>query len=206
MGERLASFVGAMLLMGLVMIPVGVVMLIGILMFTGLTTVLARSLHLPLFGALAGLMMVAWVGAAVLFALVWLLFVPQAVLLEGTGASRSIGRSIELIKGSFWKTLGILILISIALFLIKSLVVVVGGVVIAMLSGGVDTAGTSIQNFQKLPLVAGVVDLFLQPFRMVVITLLYYDIRVRKEAYDTELMAEELAIEASSSDERNTSL
>jgi hypothetical protein len=202
-GRKLLSFIGALLLTALVMIPVMLIMGIGVSMLTGLTAILFRALHLPSSLQLVGvfLAMSACLGAAVLVVMVCLLFVPQAVLLEGTGAARSIGRSVGLIKGSFWKTLGILILVSIALFLLNILIAVVGGVVTAMLSGGIGTAGnltSSIQAFQQFPVLAGIIDLLLQPFRMVVITLLYYDIRVRKEAYDTELMAEELAIEADS--------
>ncbi|MFC1715915.1 hypothetical protein ACFL6S_19755 [Candidatus Poribacteria bacterium] len=212
-GNRLGPFIGALLLMVLIMIPVGIVMLISVGIFTGIATFLSSMLGIPAVGMFAGiiigLIMVAWIGISVLAFMVWLLFVPQAVLLEGTGATRSIGRSIELIKGSFWKTLGVLVLVYIAILLVGTIVGLVGGVIAAVLSGGIDSAGgfvSSMRKFQEIPIASGVTDLFLEPFRMIVITLLYYDIRVRKEAYDTELMAEELAIEVDSSDERDTSL
>jgi len=107
---------------------------------------------------------------------------------------------VNLIKGNFWKTLAILLLMFIAMFLIRSLFGLINATIIAILRGGISRAQDFMVNiikFQSFPLVvvAGIISLFLQPFRAAVIVLLYYDIRVRKEAYDLEVMAKELTIE-----------
>lgn len=196
----LISFIGAMLLVALL----ALVMLVGIILISTSFATILRFLRLPL--TISGLILMMLVGVLALIILVWFLFVPQAVLLEKIGAGKSIGRSMDLAKSSFWKILAVLILVSIAMFLAGNLLALIGGIIMT-LSGSdlrsIENITTSIRKFQKFPLIIGITSLFLQPFRMIVITLLYYDIRVRKEAYDTQLMAEELAIEIDNDEDSN---
>lgn len=198
-GKKLPSLIGAMLLVALV----GVIILIGVGAFMSFfTAALRSSLRSPtsllIFTLVIGLSPLIFVLAVI----IWLLFTPQAILLEGNTAGKSIRRSMNLVKGSFWKTLLILVLVSIAMSLVSSLLWLVGGAGVAILGGGADTGQSFVQNigvamnkFRQYPIAIGIINLLLQPFRMVVITLLYYDIRVRKEGYDLEVMAKELAME-----------
>jgi hypothetical protein len=189
--KRLFSFIVAMLLVGLV----GLIVFLGVGILSAIWFFLLSAARLP---TALGYLTLVLVSLFTLAMIVWLLFVPQAVVLEGSEAARSIGRSVELIKGNFWRTLVILILVSIAMFLISFLFGLVGGAIVAILSDEVGTTSAfteGVTRFQRFPLVIGVVNLLLEPFRMAVITLLYYDIRVRKEGYDLEVMAKELAVE-----------
>ena len=43
---------------------------------------------------------------------------------------------------------------------------------------------------------SGIASVLVQPFQAAIRTVLYYDLRVRKEGYDVELLAEQLGIEA----------
>jgi len=194
--KRLASFIGAMLLVGLIAVS--------LLIAVGLFIVLASFIGALSF-PFTSLVFTAMIGLLTVAIMVWLLFIPQAVLLEGNKATKSIGRNINLVKGNFWKSYAIMILVSIAMFMVNSLVWLVGGAVLAILGGGTGTEQNFVQDLmvavnqiRQYPIVIGIINLLLQPFRMVVITLLYYDIRVRKEGYDLEVMAKELAMEAPS--------
>ena len=212
-GKRLLSFIGAIVLMMLV----GVIMVVIVVVFTILSDFLLSSRTLwNILGSVRGhgvglprvwigrLTFLAFsalelgIGLFMLVIAVRLLFTLQAVVLEGSKATKALGRSWKLAKGNFWKILVILILVFIAMFLIRCLFGLVGGTVLAILGGGIDTAQNLmvyVMKFLQFPIVKGILDLFLQPFIMAVIVLLYYDMRVRKEAYDLEVMAKELAIE-----------
>jgi hypothetical protein len=195
-GSKLFTFVGAILLV----ILLAVVIFIGIVILSAILT--------ALFGLRGSweIRIMALTIAFVVFALMaWFLFIPQAVLLEGTRAAASIGRSIDLVKGKFWKVVGVLILIYIAISLIGLFFRLAAGAIMAMVDGGLTSYAdlmSSMRRLQQIRIVSGIINFFLEPFRMIVVTLLYYDIRVRKEAYDTQLMAEELAIEIAQSDEQ----
>jgi len=193
--KRLGSFIGAMMLVGLI----GMSLLIIVGIFVSIfSSIFFKALRFP-FGSLIFTLIVALFTVAIM---VWLLFIPQAVLLEGNKAIKSIGRNSKIVSGNFWKAYATLVLVSIAMFVITSFLWLIGGSVMAILGGDANTAGSFAQNFEasvnrfrQFPPGIGAVNLLLQPFRMVVITLLYYDIRVRKEGYDLEIMAKELAME-----------
>jgi len=135
----------------------------------------------PMLGAaiLAGLavfgMAITVIGipAAVYFGVRWL-FVYQAALLEGTGSRAALSRSSALVKGTWWRVFGIILVIGIIVFaasVILGLIPVVGGVIGTILVTPIGVAGG---------------------------TLLYYDLRVRKEEYSLEGLASELQIGAGS--------
>jgi hypothetical protein len=120
----------------------------------------------------------------------WSVAMP-ALLVEGRGPASSLGRSLKLVQGRWWPTAGVL-LVSYVLVTIVSAIVqgllsavaalpshpsVVLAVVVATLSG---TVGAVISN----------------PFRAAVTTILYYDLRVRKEGYDLQVLADQLGLPA----------
>jgi hypothetical protein len=92
------------------------------------------------------------------------LFVEQAVMLEGKRAGDALDHSSETVIGSWWRTLGIALLIGI-------ITGVPGGIVAALFS-------------LAPPLVSGtvgaVVSAALLPFSAIAVTLLYFDLRARK--------------------------
>lgn len=98
-------------------------------------------------------------------------FVPQAVVLEGArgvGALRASGR---LVEGSWWRTLGLVILVNVAALLI------------ALVVGAPFTAGAEASDRAVWALVGQIVaNVVTQPFAALFSTLLYYDLRQRKRA------------------------
>ena len=101
-----------------------------------------------------------------------------AIVLERLGASASLHRSSNLVRGSSGKVV-----------LTFLLVYVIYGAAYALF-GAVTYAASS--SFVAAQSAIGVLAPFIYPIIPIVTTLLYYDLRIRKEGYDIELMAGEL--------------
>ena len=122
---------------------------------------------------------------AIIFAC-WYFATTNVVMVEGKGAVEALGRSKALAKGSVGTIFGTLLLAVIPVWLIYILIAFVLGAAISVLR----------TNAIAAELVASVVAIFIVPFVNVVVTLLYYDLRIRKEGFDLELMAKELGFAA----------
>lgn len=101
------------------------------------------------------------------------------VLESPISANNAMTRSWQLTRGSRWKVL-LTVLVAVVLLLVPIMVVTLMGVF-----------GTLVGLWSKfIPLVlVGVLQIFVYPFFYTVITVLYYDLRVRKEGFDLELLA-----------------
>ena len=113
--------------------------------------------------------------------------VVQAAVLEPLNSgSDGVGRSWSLTKGFKWKTFGLYCVVMVLFFLF-----IFGFGIVAAIAAAV---------FQPLVVPAvigmGLVFLFLYPFTSCVFTLFYYDLRVRKEAFDLEVLSRHLGIAA----------
>jgi hypothetical protein len=98
----------------------------------------------------------------------------QAVVLEGLGPFRALRRSASLSSGGKGHILGTLIL--------------AGALTIAIALGA--TIASSLLHSTILQRIAEtIVGVCIRPFFSIVETLLYYDVRIRKEAFDIEYMA-----------------
>lgn len=113
----------------------------------------------------------------------------QAVVIERRGPFRSLGRSRRLIKDSWWRAAAVLLVAEI-------LTAVVGGVISGVLVGIALSGGNPSVGFTVLisTLAAIISSVLLQPFAAAVSTVLYYDLRIRREGFDVEVMAEQLGI------------
>jgi hypothetical protein len=137
------------------------------------------SVVVPCLGALALLVVVPL--------LVWidirLAFITQAVVLDGRSARDALSRSWNLVQGYGWRTLGVVLLLG-----LFSLLIVSGPSYVA-------TFGMQMLDVPLLvqTLVSGVLSTVLAtlytPIRLTGMTLLYYDLRIRKEGLDLELQA-----------------
>jgi hypothetical protein len=109
------------------------------------------------------------------------------LLIEGRGAWPAMKRSFRLVRGRWWPTAGVLLVSEL-------LVAIVGGAIQALLVG-VFLTGTSLVIVVALVSLAAAASAILtRPFIAAVRTVLYYDLRVRREGYDVELLAEQLGI------------
>jgi hypothetical protein len=119
-----------------------------------------------------------------------------ALLLEDRGPADALRRSWGLTRGSFWRVLGVLVLAALIQGIGAGIVATPFSIVAAILStvlgGGADTPYPGFgANLVQL-LVAGVGTTIggaiFYPFTAAVTTLLYLDLRMRREGLDVELV------------------
>jgi hypothetical protein len=109
---------------------------------------------------------------------------PQAIVIEKLSGWQGIRRSWFLTQGFSWRVLGIRILL-----------VIIQGVVALVISLPI-TAATSGTPLNTQQLVGQAVQafsaIFVAPITLVTLTLLYYDLRIRREGFDIEMLASSL--------------
>jgi hypothetical protein len=112
------------------------------------------------------------------------------LLTEGVRGRRALGRSRRLVKGRWWPAFGILVLGTI-------LAAVVSGVITGVL-GALSLADPDNEFVAfVLGAVGGTVASTLTtPFQAAFVTVLYVDLRVRKEGFDLQLLAERIGLAA----------
>jgi hypothetical protein len=111
------------------------------------------------------------------------------LMLEPVGVFGALGRSVRLTKDQFWRLLGLLLLVSLVIGVAGSMLrlpfTITGEV---LLSSSTDT-GYGLLIYLLLTSVGTVISsAVLAPFSAAVSALLYVDQRIRKEAYDVELL------------------
>jgi hypothetical protein len=141
-----------------------------------------------------GLLLVMMIYAGFLLLLlpgVWVMargsFSSIVVVLEGRKNMDAIKRSFALTKGQAWRVVGLtvlpLLLASIPMFLVGLVVTMVGTL----------TLGESVaQDFLVKSMADVLSQALLAPVWGITLVLLYYDQRVRREAYDVQALAEDL--------------
>jgi hypothetical protein len=155
-----------------------------------------------LFSGIVLALGLAFCGVLWLAAATQLLFVLEALLLEGLGPVGAMRRSMTLEAGYGSRVFGCLLLLGMVLFVVSlglrlPLAYLVDGVLSlapgasSLYGGGTNGVGTAQQQVVTL-ISSGLAHLLLIPFIVCVITVLYYDLRIRKEGVDIELMAQEL--------------
>ena len=113
----------------------------------------------------------------------------QAVVIERRGPFRALGRSFWLIRRSWWRAAAVLLVAEVVTVVVSALI---SGLLVAIaLSGGNPSVGFTVLISTLAAIVSAVL---LQPFSAAVSTVLYYDLRIRREGYDVEVMAEQLGI------------
>tara|TARA_R110000868_G_scaffold43633_3_gene146509 strand:- start:113408 stop:114592 length:1185 start_codon:yes stop_codon:yes gene_type:complete len=169
-----------------------VAMLIVILLIAGLSLLgeagVILSVLVALFAMLGGAVLVAWLSTK-------LLFVPAALVLERRTLGAAVGRSWTLIRGSFWRVFGIVLLVavmlSIAAQVVTTPVSLLFGLGTAFLTpSGMDESGfiaMTIISYLVLFLVSAVVGAITLVVQTATSSLLYLDLRFRTEGLDLEL-------------------
>jgi hypothetical protein len=124
---------------------------------------------------------------------IWLWFsysmsVPT-LLFEGQKGSRALRRSFGLVRGRWWATAGALM----AAYLIAG---IIGGILQSIVGAlSLTNAGDSVLGVAALNAVGGGIgQLFTTPFPAAVTAVVYYDLRVRKEGFDLQLLADRLGV------------
>lgn len=98
-------------------------------------------------------------------------FINQTVMLDGASAKEALSKSAAVVIGSWWRTLGIYV----AIWLCAVAPAVFVFLVVALAPIAISSTATAA------------VDALVLPFFTVAVTLLYFDLKARKESYDVSL-------------------
>jgi hypothetical protein len=181
--------------------------------YLGQPASLRQSYRLPL-RRLASLLGTAFLfGLAIMvsfdlcfFPVVWFvaayLFTAHVFVAENKGGLQALKRSSALFSGSAGRIIGTLILLSVIFFVLASAIEVPLAYAFDALlritpsahalipSDPLHAADIRSEIVQHAS--SGIADLLILPFVMSVVTVLYYDLRIRKEAFDIEMLAHDL--------------
>jgi hypothetical protein len=118
------------------------------------------------------------------------LSIPAVVLEPGLSSTAALARSWELTRGSRWRMFGLGVTLLVLLYVP---VLAISGLLAAVLPGSIMTAaGPSVLGAVVGLAIGGLVQIFVYPLFYCVLTITYYDLRVRKEGFDLELLASQL--------------
>ena len=142
------------------------------------------SLLFVLFLALA---LLAFVIPAVYLYVAWAVATP-VLLLEDVRGRGALKRSRALVKGRWWPTLAVLILVNL-------LAGIVQGLFVGLFAGVVSVSDNEVAETvaEAVAQLAG--SALTTPLSAAVLTVLYFDLRVRKEGFDLELLARRIGVD-----------
>jgi len=164
----LAGLVVVVLISLLIGVPLGVIAVV--VQLTDLP--LFFLLFLPIFFVVTPFVLVSW------------FVVLPAAQLEGAGPIGALRRSWRLVSGNRWRVIGVLLLLLV-------LQTVIGVLLSTLFFVSFVTDANARTVLQELVNLASAV--VLTPLSWATVVVLYYDLRVRKEAFDLQIAAESLA-------------
>lgn len=179
---RLWALLGLTLLLG-----------VGFTAFAGIVVGVIVLLALALGGwaAIPGLLLALAAIVASVYVYVRLAVAPPALVMEGRSPFEALGRSWSLIRGSWWRVAGILLLASVITQVLAGIVTVpitvISSVGAALL--GADAADATTPMVIATGIATLVSGIIIMPFSAAVTGLLYTDLRIRREALDIELVS-----------------
>ena len=110
------------------------------------------------------------------------------LLLEGVRGRGALKRSRALVKGRWWPTLAVLLLVAI-------LTGIVQAVFIGLLTGVVSASDNQVAQAVADAVAQTASSALTTPLSAAVVTVLYFDLRVRREGFDLELLAHRLGVD-----------
>jgi hypothetical protein len=169
-------------LLGYVLLWLGV-WTVPALVATGIALLLALAGAGAAAGGLLVVLLIGWFAFSIVASFKLALGI-QTVVLERLSPWAALRRSWRLTNGSFWRIVGFYVVI---------------GIVSAIMSGILDGLSGLLVSTAPLAtragvevVASGVVAIFTSPFLLILLTLVYYDIRIRREAFDLEMLAQSL--------------
>lgn len=122
------------------------------------------------------------------------------LLVEGVGPFRALGRSRRLVKGRWWGTFGVAVIGYLLVAVVTTaLTAVVVGIAFA------NPARNTVTGFALNTLASTIGSMLTTPAAAAFATVLYIDLRVRKEGFDLLLLAQRLGVERPPGEEAATS-
>lgn len=149
-----------------------------------LASLLWLSVVLAFFLVLAFL---AFVIPGFYFAVAWTVATP-VLLFEGVRGRRALTRSRVLVRGRWWPTLAVIFLSTLFSAIVQTMF---AGLFLAVVRDGGSEAAVALAN-AAANIAASVIT---TPFAAAVIAVVYFDLRVRKEGFDLELLTRRIGVE-----------
>ena len=109
------------------------------------------------------------------------------LLFEDKRGGKALSRSRSLIQGRGWATFAVLIVTAILSSVVR---LPLQGILLAMVGHGNDVADAFARSLANI-----VSTVVVTPFSAAVVTVLYFDMRVRKEGFDLELLARQVGVD-----------
>jgi hypothetical protein len=124
----------------------------------------------------------------------WVLFsvaIP-AMMTEGVRGRKALGRSRRLVRNFWWRAFGVAVLG----YLLTS---ILSGAISAIILGisSFNASADSLSGIVSNVIAQTVSKVLTTPFVAAFVTVLYFDLRVRKEAFDLQLLAQRIGVEPS---------
>ena len=183
MRGQIGSLVVLMLLTGLRVGGVAVAMLAGI----GITAGLLRTA--PLFaGSVIALIAIAGGAVFVFLMLRYALSVP-ALTLESVTPSEALGRSVDLTRNNLWRVF-VLCLFSVVITYVSILIFQAPLITAAVIAGPESPAAFWLNLAGALT--GAIASAISGPIMIIALAVLYYDVRIRHEGLDLEIMMDKL--------------
>jgi uncharacterized membrane protein len=148
--------------------------------------ILVCSLLLALVVGLGFLLLVI---PGIMLAVGLALAIPAVILEPRSSASAALSRSWELTRGARWRIFGLGVTLLVLLYIP---VLAITGLLALLVSPGQAVVGSASILMMAVLAVSGIVQMFIYPLFYCVLTVTYYDLRVRKEGFDLELLASTL--------------
>ena len=192
---RIAALIGWTMLFGLAWI-VALALVVGIVVALAMLGSEAGTIGAVLVGVLGGLALIPlaiWINTK-------LAMVPSAIVLERLPLLAAVARSWRLTTGYFWRTFGIILLVGVIVYAITQTIAIpftiLGGILGAVFaptsisSGGVGTEVLLSQLSVNVvsSIVTAIVGAIGSVIQTAAVSLLYIDLRMRKEGLDLELV------------------
>lgn len=154
------------------------VLLAGVI--AGLVSVLGFMVS-DVLGVLALILLVL---PAILACAIYLILYNQVVVIEGKGYVAALSRSARLVSGHFWRMLGLGILFVILAGIMEMIGALPSTLVAFFMPSGGSVLFATIWN--------ALIRALVTPITLIGLTLVYFDLRMRKEGFDLEIMAQNI--------------
>ncbi|OGN93291.1 MAG: hypothetical protein A2Z75_00345 [Chloroflexi bacterium RBG_13_50_10] len=141
---------------------------------------------------------------AVIYLVVKWLFALQAALLEGCGPKAALSHSSRLVEKNWWRVFGIMLLLLLMAMIVIGILFILLGIGAGIWSIIGATTGAAMETIIVMTVIATIgvtiLAILFSPITITAATLLYYDLRVKKEGYSLDALANELGLASTPTD------
>ena len=175
--RRMHSVAWVTFLIGLALIGIGLATIVPLALLgsVGLAPLI-------ILGVLALIPLMAWLYFS------WSMAVP-ALLTEERRGTKALARSFRLVRRRWWPVFGIQLVASLGAGIIASILGIVPEVVLLGSLGESEFASLGLRG-----LASGLASILTTPFLVSVSVVLYFDLRVRREGFDLQLLAQHIGV------------